>query len=194
MAAAAATAKENVRVVVRGRLPPGQEATAQWAVNGNCLQRDDAGAFAVDRVYLPSASNDEVFSDTRTIVDGVLAGISGAIFAYGVRAPPPEGATAGPADTRGTLSARTRVRSRSRRRLLTAPPVSAPTRLGHTAPRLARAQQTGAGKTHTMRGTATDAGIVPRSVRLPAAHPPATARPHSPHIALAAACLRWSAC
>ena len=83
-AAGAPAGKENVRVCVRGRLPAGLEPQWQLAAN-NCVQREEVGSFHVDRVYSPGTSNEDVFADTHTIVDGVVAGISGGIFAYGVR-------------------------------------------------------------------------------------------------------------
>lgn len=71
-------------MVVRGRLGAGE--SSQWQfVNGNCVQREDAGAFYVDKAYSGS-NNSDVFEDIRYIVDGATEGISGGIFAYGVRA------------------------------------------------------------------------------------------------------------
>lgn len=74
--------KETVFVVVRGRLAQGEQSLWQF-VNGNCVQREEAGAFYVDKAYSGS-NNTDVFDDIRYIVDGSTEGISGGIFAYGV--------------------------------------------------------------------------------------------------------------
>lgn len=75
--------KETVFVVVRGRLPPGE--TAQWQFLDKCVQREDVGSFHVDETYRQGAANDAVFQDISYVVDGSMEGVSGGIFAYGVR-------------------------------------------------------------------------------------------------------------
>ena len=73
---------ENVFVAVRARLPA--DTVPQWGLSGNCIQREDAG-FCVDRAYAPDATNADVFEDLVQVIDGVTEGVSGGVYAYGVR-------------------------------------------------------------------------------------------------------------
>lgn len=157
--------KETVLVVVRGRLAPGEQSQWQF-VGGNCVQREDAGAFNVNKAYSGS-NNEEVFEDIRHIVDGSMDGISGGIFAYGVR---PQRFTR---DESHVATRRTAFYAQSEEPFgLRAPLCGTPALglLGSPLPfvltRTPRSsQQTGSGKTHTMRGRPDEPGVVHRTVR-----------------------------